>query len=555
MDWLKITASKRDDNSKLYSRMDADRNMAVASAYAMKNLKGNKADDVANVTLPEPKAFLEKCCARLIQLQRQVVVDSDTMDGRKLRTIENFINDVDYEADMRLARKGQKDRFAQLSEFVCLRGPIAEQILTRVDGDRYIADKRVLDTRFFLYEAGEDGVWWGAPTMLRSALDIEKEYGVVIQGDSAEVMDCWDENEEVVFIDGKEVKRQPNPYGFAPFIVQIPASGLSIQEKDYMHYRGESIYSLLRNHNGDSIFDEANFCASIMKTMSFSNIKPALQYRSDAGESKEIEEYAGDAGVVASVEKNGGGYELMPFRDVTNATRIYKQIIDINKQLATYTILDFGTTTMPLSGTAMSKLSNNKNELLLNRLNAIAFLLQQDAYMTIKQFPTGRSINIGEEGHRKSYTQSDLDGEYSIKYKFSSNDIEELSKMVIVAGGLRGIYSEDTIREKYLDIEDPKGEAQKIASEELAAENEVIANYRKLHALIDEAKVDESKNLEAWIVLEKLVNLIERTRLDAKVPLSEEPNKKAAVANTNPLAALFNQKGGGETQPQEAIDE
>ena len=55
-------------------------------------------------------------------------------------------------------------------------------------------------------------------------------------------------------------------------------------------------------------------------------------------------------------------------------------------------------------------------------------------------------------------------------------------------------------------------------------------------------------------MLEKLVNLIERTRLDASVPLSEEPNKKEVGANTNPLAALFNQSSG-EQQPQEVIGE
>jgi hypothetical protein len=554
MDWLKITDSKKREFQDLFYRMDSDRKTAIATNYYMKDLNGKAAKEVANITLPEPKAFLEKCCSRLIQLNRQPVVESDSLEARKIKAIEDFIKDVDYEADMRLARQGLKDKVSQLAEMVCLRGPIAEQIVTRIDGDRYIADKRVLDTRFFLYEAGEDGVWWGAPTMIRSAYDIEKEYGIVIRGETAEVMPCWDENEEVVFIDGVEVSRKKNIYGYAPFIVQIPASGLSIQEKDYMHYRGESIFSLLRNDSGESIFDEANFVASLLKTMSYSNIKPALQYHSDAGENKEVEEYVGDPGTTVSVEKNGGGFDLVPFRDVTNATRIYKQIVDINKQLATYTILDFGTTTMPLSGAAMSKLSNNKNELLLNRLNAIAFLLQQDAYMTIKQFPKGRSVKIGEEGHKRAYTQSDLDGEYSVKYKFSSNDIEDLSTKVIVAGGLRGIYSEDTIREKYLDIEDPKGEAQKIESERLAQDNEIIAYYRKMHALIDEAKVDKTKNLEAWIILEKIVNLVERTRLDAAVPLTEEPNKKPPVSNTNPLAALFNQ-GGGEAQPTEAVDE
>ncbi len=366
----------------IFERMDLDRNVAIASAYSMKNLKGETASGVANVTLTEAKAFLEKCVTRLCALWRQPLVKSDVMEDKAVRKIENFLKAVDAENDMLLSRRGQKDKFSQLAEMVCLRGPIAMQILTRADGDKYIADRRVLDTRFFYYESGDDGVWWGAPTMTRSAMDIEREYGIVIKGSTAEVIDCWDENEEVVFIDGVEISKRPNPYGYAPFVTQIPACGLSIQEKDYVKYRGESIFSLLRNDAGESIFDEANFIASLLKTMSLDQIKPALVYRNREGELKVLDDYPGDPGSVIPTDVDSG-FDLVPKRDIKNSTRIYKNIVDINKQLATYTILDFGSTTMPLSGTAMARLSENKDELLLNRLNAIAFLLRQEALMTI----------------------------------------------------------------------------------------------------------------------------------------------------------------------------
>lgn len=556
-DWEKVIASKKIENGDLFTRMDNDKDMAICTQYTMKSADGKPTPGVSNVTLPEPKAFLEKCSARLSMAECQTVVEGSTMDDAKTTKIEEFLDDVDFEADMLLSRKGQKGARAQLAELVCLRGPIAKQNLLRIEDGNLICDKRVLDTRYLLYEPSETGVAWAAPMMIRSKWDIQNEYDYEIQGETAEVRDCWDDKENAIFIDDKLITTRPNPYGFCPFIVQVPACGLSIQEKGYYKYRGESIFALLRNDKGESIFDECNFIATNLKTMTSDLVKPALMLRDEDGNIVYLDEYPGDPGSITSLGK--GKLELVPKRDITNAARYYKEIIELNKQLSTYTILDFGSTNMPLSGAAITKLAETKGELLMYRLGAIASLMEQDARMTIRQLPIClensklKSVKVGEEGHKREYKASDLDGEYTIKYRFWSNTKEDMSADAAIAGALQGFYSKDTIRRDYMKSKNPDLEAQKMDAEQLEDENEIIRMQRQLKALIIQAPKDPQKNLEAWILLDKIVNLIKRTKLDLNVPLANEPNKKSANPQTNSLAAMLANKQGGMKPSQEAI--
>jgi hypothetical protein len=154
-------------------------------------------------------------------------------------------------------------------------------------------------------------------------------------------------------------------------------------------------------------------------------------------------------------------------------------------------------------------------------------------------------LSYSEDENKGTYQFSDLQGDYTISFKFTSNNTEDLASKVTIAGGLKGIYSDETIRERYLDTEDPIDEKRKIDAETLDREDPIIHSYRQLHALIDEAKTDPRKDIEARIMLNKVINLIKRTQLDLNVPLANEPNKKEPYTNTNPLAAIMNQGGGG----------
>ncbi len=109
--------------------MDLDRDIAFATPYTMIDAKKKAVKGVANVTLPQAKAFLAKCVARLANVERQTIVESDSLDDKKTSKIEGFLDDFDYESDMILLKKGLKDEISHLAEQVCLRGPIAEHIL------------------------------------------------------------------------------------------------------------------------------------------------------------------------------------------------------------------------------------------------------------------------------------------------------------------------------------------------------------------------------------------------------------------------------------------
>ena len=553
-EWLKKIAAKEEENRDLYSRMDKDRDYAFAKSYTLKDHKGRRVPEVYNVTLPEAKNFLEKCKNKLMAIQTQTLVEGDKMSDVQTTRIEEFLNDFDIQADELLTAMGEPDADAIHSYNVCLRGPIAEQIVCRVEDGVFIPDCRPLDTRFMTYELGNKGTVWAAPKTNRLVVDIEDEYGLTLKSkeDVAEVIDLWTPEKEMVWADGELIKDQINPYGYVPFVIAHPATGTFIKDKDSAKYRNESIFALVRNDEGVSLFDELNFLASIMKTLNVGLIKPALQYESTDGETAVVEEHPGTTGSVTSVEK-GGGFKLVPQRDIANYTRYYKNMVDTLKQVATFAITDYGSISFPLSAVAMSKLSSERNEALLPRLNARAVLKQKRAKMIIRQAIALGSVEIGEEGHRRKYTASDLAGEYNVKYRYTASTKEDTASDAALASSLRGIYSEDTIRRDILKMSDPDGETAKIQIEELRRKDEIVDGYLTCHELVDRAKVDPKWNTVAWITLNNTLNLIERRKQNLNVPLANEPNTKAPTANANPLMPLFSNGGGQSMAPQEGI--
>ena len=176
-DWKKFVEGKRDESAELFARMDADRNLAIAYPYALKDAGGRAVKGIYNVTLPDPKLFAHRAVIRLLSVERQTAVESGTLTDEETSLIERFLDDLSYEADALRAAAGEPDVFTSHAETVCLRGPIAEQLLLKPEGDRHVADVRPLDTRYFLFEPSLSGIERAVVVTERAAADIYAEYG------------------------------------------------------------------------------------------------------------------------------------------------------------------------------------------------------------------------------------------------------------------------------------------------------------------------------------------------------------------------------------------
>ena len=279
LDWKKFVTEKRKENLPLFDRMDNDLDLAAASHFTVKDAHGWRIRGVYNVTLPDPKLFAHRAVTRLASVERQTVIESENLDDEKATAIEHFLDDMAYEADARRLARGEPDVFTSHCQTVCLRGPVAEQVLIQSRGDgRLIPDIRPLDTRNFIYDAAPEGITRAAVVTRRPASAIAREYpDIAVKGSTAEIWDCWDAEKESVFIDERLIMENPNPYGEVPFVVQWPAAGISLSDPDWRRSDGESIFFLCRSDDGTNIWDELNYVASILKTQAAETVQPPQQ--------------------------------------------------------------------------------------------------------------------------------------------------------------------------------------------------------------------------------------------------------------------------------------
>lgn len=526
----KTIEEKESEFSALHSRMDGDKDLCYGKAFKMLTAEGQEMPRVRNVTLPDAKMFARKTISVITAANQQVVVEGEHLKDKETTLIEEFTEDAYLEADNRLAKRGITGMFPYQVEKSCARGHLAARCLARVEKKKLIMDILPLDARYFIYDLGVDGFIWAAYKTTRSKARIKQEYGIDIASDKEIVWDVWENNGNTIFI-GEEVRTKPNPYKYIPFIWQMTPAGYMFGDSDNAGHEGESIFELSRD-----VFPQMNMTATVLQTLNVKAIKPDYQYESAEGtKAKKPEKAPYGEGTVVPVDKEMG-YKLFPIADIHAATRLFYAMFEGRLQRATMAATDLGNLTFPLSGQAIRDLSQ-KDDLVLPRLQALAMFYQQLSRMIIKQYQQwGIKAELGEEGHRRIYNPKDLNGEYTIKYRyFSTSPMEKLANYS-VANAAGNMLSDETKRRDILKLEDPDGEVTKVRAELAEKLDPAIALYRLAGSLID-----EDKPIEAKLVSERLVALLRQRQMGMEgiQPLGEEVRKP----ESKELASLLG-KGG-----------
>jgi len=283
---------------------------------------------------------------------------------------------------------------------------------------------------------------WGGYKTTRSKGKIKAEYGEEvagkIAGKEAEVIDAWGIDENVIHIDGKVALRQPNPYGYVPFGVQIVPLGSMLLDKGSLSRYGESIFFLIRD-----LIPELNRLATILQTINQATVHGAKFIATSEGPNLQIsaEDAAAMSELMAVTPVDiGGGIFLVPIADIKNATRLLHAMIDQRIQAGSLSRLDLGTLTFPLSAVALIEIGESRDQLFLPRLQAKALLNQQLAEMIINQvIAIGHSVELGTPGHKRKFEVSKLQGAYEVTYRYFTKspklDVARYS-MAAAAGNL-----------------------------------------------------------------------------------------------------------------------
>ena len=245
----KLVTDKREEMQPIFDRMDEDEKLYLLDPYKLKKLPpfdAKEEDDVANVTLPGPLRYATKVMQIVGSAKRQTVVEGEKLTDKQTTKIEEFTDDIFYMVNEWLNKRGITSLDSKINEQIAIRGRIVGSSNVRFDKEgNLIPAVLPRESRHFVYENDENGMVWGAPIMTRSKAQIEREYGEEhskgLGNKSVEVIDFWNTEKNVVFIDKKIAKDLPNTLKYPPFVVSISPGGSMLDTDDAFKHQGESI--------------------------------------------------------------------------------------------------------------------------------------------------------------------------------------------------------------------------------------------------------------------------------------------------------------------------
>jgi len=534
---LDLYEKKKRDLSSLHKRMDFDRDLLYLKDYQMKDADGQVVPDAHHVTLPTPAIFFDQIKGVLTSAQRQVVVEGKDMDDKQTTKIENFLDDIDYEIDEYLTTQVMPYIDTIQWERVNLRGYVAEMILLEEQDGKLIPDCQPVDVRNLAWEVDREGLTWAGYKVRKSGSSLARDLGKpeLSALDKTDVLDFWSREVHEIWVDEKKVVEEENPYGYVPMVIEMVPAGSMLDDKDGFQHRGESVFWLIRK-----MFAEENRFATISATLTERSFNNHMQYASKEGPNAVPPEAPDLKGSTIYPVDMGGGFKPMPITDVYNASRLWWAIIHDLIQKGSLSDINYGNLTFPLSAVAIENLQESKDKLLVPRLQCYSLYKRRKARMIINQYQRiGKALPLGRDGFKIIYQPSDLDGDYSISYRFFSVSKEQQMADAQIAASMGDDVSEDYKRRHIYKLQNPNEEARKVNLQRAEAADPVLMLYKQAHDM-----VEEGNEIQAKIIATNAVAILKQRIMGQMSVLEPKPPEtdkgRRAVEK---LSAM--DKGGG----------
>jgi len=536
MDYLKLILDKETELAPMFKRMDADAQVLNLAAYEFRGTDKKPLNRAYSVTMPDAKQFLDDATSKLVAVTRQVVIEGDKMAPNKTSVIEAWLDAVDHAADNLLERQGKPPLYLQHAKRVNYRGSIVSQVMFKIVDGQLLTDVRSLDSRWFPCELTKDGMEWGCSRTYRSKEDILKEYpGANVKGKNGIVRDFWNKDYNFVYVDDKQVYEEINPYGRPPFNIAFAnvMDAETLNANDYYERLGDSLLHSLRNADGATLFDENNYIASYLKTMSVDDLRPAVAYPSTEDKAyQKLPDATPGTGEMVPVKQPP---VLYPRGQLSQAMAMFIERVDAAKQRGTFATLA-SDIMLPQSGVAIAQKVALQGETLLPRLNCLASICQQTALMEIEQFILlGESVEIGERGHSRRYSPVDLAGDYTVKYKFFTNSVEQMSSGAAMCQTLGDLAPRSFKMGEIMKFQDPSGMEEEIQMEQAAKANPVIDLKNKMVSFLRARDKTGDKELKAIYnsmaldLIEQIESIYRQRKASENEPANTDMEQSAKV--------------------------
>ena len=510
---------KRTDLKAIHDRMDVDEALYYLKPYKMMQLDNpaKEMQDVANVTLNDCLLYAVKSISILGGATMQAVIEGRKLSDKQTTLIEQFLEDAYYAVDESLEKQGIWGLSPFVDEQIMIRGHVPARCCVSMGKDgQLVLDITPLDGRFFVPRTGPKGIVWAAPWFTQTKEEIEEEYvqpGDTIPGGLStenEVVDLWNAEENIVFVEKKVARRQPNSYGYPPFVYSIVHAGSMFYSKDATEHKGESILWANRN-----LWTEKNRTATILQTLTVNGLFAALQLKTKSPATAKKPTSSPYKQKSVHVVEIGGGFENMPISDIKRATTLFYSVLESDLQRGSLAAIDYGTLQFPLSSLAMARLTGSRTDIFLPRVQTKAAFYQALSRMIIDQcIALDQTIAIGPKGSENEYSPSDLAGDYTIKYRFFTESAEDRIAALAMARDASAFYCRHTIRRDYLHDKDPDGEEIEYLSEQTEKVDEVVFLYRRARHLLEGVKQGEEPSIqnkiEAFLLAQRIQTILKQ---------------------------------------------
>ncbi len=498
-DYIRLIRDKEEEQFTLDARMQTDSDLLYLRKYVLMDTHAHKVPDLINVTLNKAAVFAANVLSSLGGTSEQTVVLAAN-ESFDTHYIEEFQEAAYNMANARLQKAGKPllNPFADTQ--LCIRGRTARRVLFRMEDDVPIPDIAAWDGRYIRYEMGETGPLWAAYKTTRSRAVIQSEYNHEIKGKTAEVIDCWDEDHNEVWIGGKKILEQEHDYGYTPVVIQVVSLGYGDQilDANRIEHEGESIFFLIRD-----ILPELNRLITILQTLNMKLTKPPVKHKMKEGRQADPGEYEDimASGSITATDPEG---DIAPidYGDAKQAAQMVYTLLEKAIQEGSVTSIELGNLQFPLSAVALVEIGEGQDRVFLPRLQAKALLNQATAEMFTKQvMQIGGTIELGTPGHKRKFNTKKLEGEYETTYKyFVKSPKTDIARMSIAAQAEK-YYDPETILTDILQVEDPKLIMQRRYSHLAEVIDPNILRHRIIMNLLELAeKGDENAAREAKLM-------------------------------------------------------
>ncbi len=542
--YQKVTDTEK-EFADLYNRMDEDKKLLIMDEFTWTDKDDHEEPDVDNITMNDAAVFATRVHNTLIKAEMSPEVEGEKLKDEEAAVIEDFIRDVELEADSNVHYQDipSYKNFEVIQ--ACDRGRIARRVTLREEEGKLAPDSFLaVDSRYLIYEYGVKGLNWVATKMPRSREDIKEEYGYESPAKNNVITDFWDGEQERVYCEKEKIDENENYWGEPPFVIQVVPTGLFTFDADRVLYSGESIFAMNRD-----LYKEKNLFATILKSLTVKSFFNGLQLEvENVALAKRPQAPPYGKKFVVPVEKGTKGYFSMPVEDLKNAARMFYSILDSALQDGAFPRVSYGTLQFPVSAVGMSELKEAEDPIYFPRVQGYTMFLQRLYRMIIKQYIMFKmNLELGEEGFRKTYSWKDLNKDVSLKFRVDLTSPKQDMVNISTAAAVGNLVSDDTKRRDYLHIKNPDEENTKMLVEKAARMSPIVAKYDVVKALFDRGETIKA-NLMA---MEMGMNLDEL--LSGKIT---QPEAVEEEQSPKQLLPMFGGRSGGGAQPpaEESIE-